>query len=93
MAAALVKADDPKSPHRMLESSSRYLIAIAKNDDAKAPGDKTALREAAAAANAQAEIEVYAADHGWCVPDSPSYDQAEAERAWGRLLALYKAAL
>lgn len=89
----LVKADDPKSPHKMLEASNRYLIAIAKNDDAKAPGDKTALREAAAAAKVQAEIEVYNADHGWCVPDSPSYDQAEAERAWGRLLALYKAAL
>lgn len=89
----LVKPDDPKSPHRMLEASDRYLIAVAKNDDAKAPGDKTALREAAAAKNVQAEIEVYDADHGWCVPDSPSYDQAEAERAWGRLLALYQAAL
>ena len=88
----LVRAEGP-SPHKMLEASGRYLIAIAKNDDAKAPGDKTALREAASAAGTQAEIEVYDADHGWCVPDSPSYDQAEAERAWGQLLALYKAAL
>ena len=45
---------------------------------------------AAAAARAEAEIEVYAGDHGWCVPDSPSYDAPEAERAWSRLLALYK---
>ncbi len=89
----LVKADDPKSPHRMLEASNRYLIAIAQNDDAKAPGEKTALREAAAAGRVSAEIEVYPADHGWCVPDSPSYNWAEAERAWARLLALYKAAL
>lgn len=86
----LVKGDDPKSPHRTLEASNRYLIAIAKNDDAKAPGDKTALRAAATVARAPAEIEVYPADHGWCVPDSPSYDQAEAERAWGRLLELYR---
>lgn len=85
----LAKPDDPKSPHRMIEASGRYLIAIAQNDDAKAPGDKTALREAATAAGAPAEIEVYPADHGWCVPDSPSYNQAEAERAWTRLLALY----
>ena len=85
----LVKAGDPKSPHRTMEASNRYLIAIARNDDAKAPGDKDALREAAAAAGAPAEIEVYPADHGWCVPDAPSYDQAEAERAWARLLALY----
>ena len=34
-----------------------------------------------------AEIEVYAAQHGWCVTDSPVYDEAEAERAWARLLA------
>lgn len=89
----LVRSDDAKSPHRMIEASNRYLIAIAKNDDAKAPGDKDALRAAATAAGAQAEIEVYAADHGWCVPDSPSYDAAEAERAWARLLATYQAAL
>lgn len=85
--------DNAKSPHKMLEAANRYLVAIARNDDAKAPADKDALRQAAAAANAQAEIEVYPADHGWCVPDSPSYDAGEAERAWGRLLALYRAAL
>jgi len=85
--------DNAKSPHKMLEAGNRYLVAIARNDDAKARGDKTALRQAADAANAPAEIEVYPADHGWCVPDSPSYDAAEAERAWGRLLALYQAAL
>lgn len=85
----LVRADDARSPHRMLEASNRYLIAIARNDDAKAPGEKDALRQAATAAAAPAEIEVYPADHGWCVPDSPSYNQVEAERAWGRLLALY----
>lgn len=85
--------EKPDSPHKLIRGDKRYLIAIAKNDDAKSPGDKDALRAAAAAANAQAEIEVYGGDHGWCVPDSPSYDQAEAERAWGRLLALYKAAL
>ena len=85
----LVRDGDPKSPHRTIEGGNRYLIAIARNDDAKSPGDKDALRAAAAAAKATAEIEVYPADHGWCVPDSPSYDQAEAERAWSRLLALY----
>lgn len=85
--------DDARSPHRMLEAGNRYLIAIARNDDAKAPGEKDALRTAAAAAKAPAEIEVYPADHGWCVPDSPSYDRAEADRAWGRLLETYRAAL
>ena len=85
--------DDPQSPHRTLQGDAHYLIAIAQDDDAKAPGDKTALRNAAQAAGADAEIDVYAGDHGWCVLDSPSYDRAEAERAWANLLELYRADL
>ena len=81
---------DPASPHLLLaHTQASYLIAIARNDDEKAPTDKDTFREAASAAKRPAEIEVYAADHGWCVPDSPAYNQAEAERAWTRLLALY----
>lgn len=81
------------SPHRIFETGTGYLIAIARNDDAKAPEEKTALREAATAGGISAEIEVYGGDHGWCVLDNPTYDQAEAERAWSRLLALYESAL
>jgi len=81
----------PDSPHLLLgKTRASYLIAIARNDDARAPGDKDALREAAKAAGRPAEIEVYNADHGWCTLDAPVYDKAEAERAWGRLLELYK---
>ena len=77
----------------MLQKGTGYLIAIAQDDDAKQPQAKTILRQAASAVGAAAEIEVYPADHGWCVPDSPSYDEMQAERAWSRLLALYKEAL
>lgn len=43
--------DEPDSPHRLMGASqAAFLIAIARNDDAKAPGDKDALRAAAAAA-------------------------------------------
>jgi len=38
-------------------------------------------------------VEVYAGDHGWCVPGSQVYNEAEAERAWAALTKLYKAAL
>ena len=38
-------------------------------------------------------VEVYPADHGWCVPGSQAYDEPSAERAWGELLKLYKANL
>lgn len=82
--------DKPDSPHRLLAATrASYLIAVARNDDVKAPAEKDAFKAAAAAAGRPAEVEVYGADHGWCVPDSPVYDVAEAERAWGRMLALF----
>ncbi|MFM5931994.1 MAG: dienelactone hydrolase family protein [Novosphingobium sp.] len=83
--------DRPESPNRVLgQTRAGFLVAIARNDDAKAPDDKTAFKAAAQAAGRPAEVEVYAADHGWCVPDSPSYNAAEADRAFARLLALYR---
>ena len=87
--------DGADSPHRLMSRTpdTRYLVAIAQDDDAESPGHDDTLRAAASAAGVGAEIEVYAADHGWTVPDSPAYDRAEAERAWARLLATYEAAL
>ncbi|MET0238740.1 MAG: dienelactone hydrolase family protein [Sphingobium sp.] len=83
--------DKPDSPYRLFaKTQASYLIAVAKDDDAKAPGDKDALAAAAKEAGRPAEIEVYGGDHGWCVPDAPAYNQVEAERAWARLLTLYK---
>ncbi|MBW8755877.1 MAG: dienelactone hydrolase family protein, partial [Sphingomonadales bacterium] len=87
--ASLV-TDKPDSPHLAIaRTQASLLFAIARGDDARAPTDKDTLRAAAAAAGRPAEIEVYPAEHGWCVPDTPVYDQAQADRAWERLLALY----
>ena len=87
--------DAPDSPHLLVgKMQARYLFAIAENDDEKDPEAKTVLREAFAAAGLPAEIEVYAGTlHGWCPPDSAVYDEAQAERAWSRLLALFETAL
>lgn len=83
--------DKPDSPHLLFkQSQAGFLIAIARNDDAKAPGDKEALRAAGAASGRPVEVEVYNADHGWCTLDAPVYDKPEADRAWARLLALYR---
>jgi len=85
----------PDSPHTMAsKSKAQFLIAIAENDDMRAPTDKTVMKDTFAKANLPAEIEVYAgAAHGWCPPDSQVYNQPQAERAWSRLLALYEKAL
>src|SRR5579863_3291428 len=87
--------DAPNSPHlQAAKSTAQFLIAIAANDDARAPNDKTTLKETFAKANLPAEIEVYAgAAHGWCPPDSQVYNEPQAEKAWSRLLALYSKAL
>jgi carboxymethylenebutenolidase len=87
--------DAPNSPHlQAAKSKAQFLIAIAANDDARSPDDKTALRETFAKANLSAEIEVYAGSaHGWCPPDSQVYNEPLAEKAWSRLLALYGTAL
>ena len=87
--------DTPDSPHLLVDKMrAHYLFAIAENDDKKDPEAKNVLREAFATAGLPAEIEVYAGtQHGWCPPDSAVYNEAQAERAWSRLLALLKTAL
>jgi carboxymethylenebutenolidase len=72
---------------------AHYLFAIAENDDENQPEAKNVLREAFADAGLPAEIEVYEALHGWCPPDATVYDEALAERAWSRMLALFQRAL
>jgi carboxymethylenebutenolidase len=87
--------DKPDSPHLLVPKiKARYLFAIAANDDKAQPDAKDKLRDAFAAAKLPAEIEVYdGAMHGWCVPGSAVYNQPQAERAWARLLVLFKGAL
>ncbi|CAN7613851.1 dienelactone hydrolase family protein [Phenylobacterium sp. LjRoot219] len=87
-------SDATTSPHHLIAGTqARYLFATARNDDATKPEVKTALEAALQQANRPGEVEVYAADHGWCVPDSAKYDRPEAERAWTALLSLYRASL
>ena len=87
--------DAPNSPHlQAAKTRAQFLIAIAENDDKRAPDDKTVLKDTFAQAGLSAEIEVYAgAAHGWCPPDSRVYNEPQAEKAWSRLLALYSKAL
>ena len=90
--------DKPDSPHLLAPRvKARMYFGVASNDDARQPDAKVKLKEAFA--RVPTEVEVYPAKHGWCVPDmpvengTPIYDKAQAERAWGKLVALYKAGL
>jgi len=93
---------NPESPHLLAPKIKAHMyFGIAANDDAQQPDAKTKLKEAFDAVKNPAEIEVYSqSQHGWCISDMPKqangqpiYNPPDAERAWGKLLALYKAAL
>ena len=93
--------DKPDSPHLLAPKiKARMYFGIASNDDMRQPDAKDKLKEAFTAAKVPAEIEGYpGAQHGWCVQDMPVqngmpiYSRPDAERAWGKLVALYKTAL
>jgi carboxymethylenebutenolidase len=93
--------DKPNSPHLLVPTlQAKCLFAISDDDDQAQPESKTILKDAFAKAGKTAEIEVYkGALHGWCVKESrmrgdqPIYNEAAAEKAWSRLLTLYKSAL
>jgi len=86
--------DKPESPHLLVpKMKARFLFAIAENDDQRQPEAKDVLKKAFADAKLPAEIEVYAAQHGWCPPDSQVYNADLAEKAWSRLLVTFKAGL
>ena len=90
--------DKPDSPHLLAPKIKAHMyFGVAKNDDERQPDAKDKLKEAF---GDKAEVEVYSSLHGWCVRDmpagqngSPIYNKTDAERAWGKLVALYKANL
>ncbi|HPI47304.1 MAG TPA: dienelactone hydrolase family protein [Hyphomonadaceae bacterium] len=94
-AATATEAQRTNSPHLLVPQmqAKAVLIAVAQNDDKQDPTVKETVKAAFDAKKIPAEVEVYAADHGWCPPDSQVFNQAEADRAWSRLLATFKAGL
>src|SRR5580700_8016098 len=85
-------SDMPDSPHLLAPKiKAKMYFGIAHSDDVRQPDAKDKLKAAFIAAGNPAEIEVYeTCFHGWCVPDmpkqgdgTPTYDKAEAEKAWG----------
>ena len=87
--------DSDDSPHLLIPNTTAQMLhCVAANDDENDPEAKNTLRGAYIAAGVAAEIEVYEGTlHGWCPPDSQVYNEAQAERAWSRLLVLFESAL
>jgi carboxymethylenebutenolidase len=85
---------DANSPHLLIaKTNAAFLVCQAQNDDKQMPQMKDDLKAAFAAAKHTATVDVYAADHGWCVPGGQVYNAAEAERAWSNLGKLYQTSL
>ncbi len=85
---------DAASPHLLIaKTNARYVVAVAQNDDKTDPDAKVVLRKTFDDAKKTATVEVYPANHGWCVPGGGAYDAASAEKAWAELLKLYKTSL
>ncbi len=84
--------DKPSSPHLVIpQTRASFLVLIAKNDAERMPNEQSVLQTAFKAAGRPATVEVYPANHGWCVAGSATYDEQQAERAWGELLSFYRA--
>jgi carboxymethylenebutenolidase len=86
---------EANSPHLLIpKMKASLLIAIADNDDERDPTSKDILRKAFDDAKVSADIEVYkGAQHGWCAIDSQVYNKELAEKAWGKMLDLFKKTL
>lgn len=88
----VTKAAD--SPHLLIpKTKAAFACCVAQNDDKREPDAKDVLKAAFAEAKTPATVEVYPADHGWCVKGSAVYNEAAAEKAWSVLTELYKTRL
>jgi carboxymethylenebutenolidase len=84
--------DKPDIPHLLIPKiQAKYHYAVATNDDMQDPKAKDVLKASHEAVKRPADVEVYAgAQHGWTVPGSAVYNKEQAERAWAKMLALFK---
>jgi len=91
----LYKANDPASPHLVLPRVKARLYFGHATDDKSMDADAiTEFTKALNQWNGRFESEIYeGAHHGWTVPDSPAYNQPQAERAYTKLTALFRESL
>jgi carboxymethylenebutenolidase len=88
-------SDDAASPHRVLPRVKARLYFGHADGDPYMPKDAIDnLEKALAAWGGKYQSEIYpGAKHSWTVPDSPVYEKAQADRAFQKMIELFKAAL
>ncbi|MFE0021717.1 dienelactone hydrolase family protein [Amycolatopsis sp. NPDC059021] len=86
--------DTPDSPHRLAHRIRATVhVAAAENDRSFPPEQFARLENALADGGVRHSVETYPAEHGFAVPDNPTYDEAAAQRHWQALAGLYSATL
>jgi carboxymethylenebutenolidase len=92
---ARIVTDAPTSPHLALPRIKARLYFGHAVQDRTMPQEAIEKLDAALAAwGGKYQSEVYdGAFHGWTVPDAGSYNQAQAEKAFGRLTELFASAV
>jgi carboxymethylenebutenolidase len=81
--------DDASSPHLLLpQIQAQLYFGHARNDRSMPAEAIDTLEQALAVRDGRYGSEVYEAGHGWTVPDHPAYNEAEAERAFEKLVDL-----
>ena len=81
--------DAPDSPHLLAPKMKARIYIGQASDDASFPDvQRERLEQALTAAGVEHVIEKIPAKHGWTAPDTPAYDEAQAERHWKTLFDL-----
>ena len=87
-------SDAPESPHLLApKMKARVYVAAASDDPSFPEAMKERLTDAFVDAKVEFVVETYPARHGWCVPDSPSFHEAEASKAQKKLTSLLRETL
>jgi carboxymethylenebutenolidase len=90
----LYKAGDPASPHMVLSRvKARLYFGHASEDKSMTAEDIVNFEKELEQWGGEYESKTYPARHGWTVPDNPAYNKPEAERAYGKMMELFKATL
>ncbi len=89
-----IATDAADSPHLLAPKiKSRVYVGGAIEDQSFPDEQKARLEDALTKAGVDHTIETYPAKHGWCLSDTPVYDEASAERHWKSTVALFDATL